>query len=379
MSKSAINKESLTFIFILGILVLISSSIITYMKSRDQTDDNDFIIQSFTRSALIDNIYTAISEAESSRKGYFITNDRQLLEQFYASTGSVDSLFKILQSLSYDNPTQLAKTDTLKTLTAERFLILREGIDIQNSKGSNPNIHKNIFDRGRVIQSNIRNLTVRMKQEEQKILAQKKELAEQSYTFTYFILLGGIIISSTIFITVFIILKKKASMTFDLENQEITREELEQIVKERAAEISQINQKLYKKVDQLEKTEGALKRSEQYYRMLFEQAHDAIIIFLPEDETVLDVNKRACDLYGLKRDEFIGLSLKKISKNIPQGKENIKSTLQKGYYHNFQSVHYKKDSTEMLIEINASVISFNGKPAILSINRDITDRILKVI
>lgn len=379
MSKSAINKESLTFIFILGILVLISSSVITYMKSRDQTDDNDFIIQSFTRSALIDNIYMAISEAESSRKGYFITNEKQSLEPFYSSTVSVDSLFKKLRTLSFDNPIQLAKTDTLKTLTAERFLMLREGINIQDSRGTNPNIHKNIFDRGKIIQSNIRNLTARMKLEEQKILAQNKLLAEQSYTFTFITLLGGIIISSAIFIAVFIILRKKASMTFDMENQEITREELEQIVKERTAEISQINQKLYKKVDQLEKTEVALKRSEQYYRMLFEQAHDAIIIFLPEDETVLDVNRRACDLYGLKRDEFIGLSLKSISKNIPQGKENIKSTLQKGYYHNFQSVHYKKDSTEMLIEINASVISFNGKPAILSINRDITDRILKVI
>ena len=32
----------------------------------------------------------------------------------------------------------------------------------------------------------------------------------------------------------------------------------------------------------------------------------------------------------------------------------------------------------MLMEINASVFMFKGKPVILSINRDITDRILKV-
>lgn len=379
MPKSAINKESLTFIFILGILVLISCSVITYMNSRDQTDDHDFIIQSFSRIVLIDNIYASVSEAESSRKGYFITNDPQFLDPFYTATGSIDSLFKILRNLSYDNPTQLANTDTLKNLTAERFRILKEEIDIQNTKGNNPKIHNSSFDRGKVIQSNIRNLTARMKQEEQKTLTQKKELAEQSYKFTYFTLLAGIIISSVIFIAVFIILRKKASKTFDSENQEITREELEQIVKERTAEISQINHKLYQKIDQLEKTEDALKRSEQYYRMLFEQAHDAIIIFSPEEEIVLDVNKHACDLYGLKRNEFIGLSLKSISKNIPQGIENINSTLQKGYYHNFQSVHYKKDATEMLIETNASVIRYNGKPAILALNRDITDRILKVI
>ena len=163
-----------------------------------------------------------------------------------------------------------------------------------------------------------------------------------------------------------------------MENQEISREELEQIIKERTAEISQINQKLYKKVDELEKMDADLKKSEELYRKLFEQAHDAIVIFSPEDEKVIDVNRRACDLYGFKREEFLSISLSSISKNSVQGKENINLTLEKGYYHNFQSVQYKKDMTEMLMEINASVFMYRGKKVILSINRDITDRILKV-
>src|SRR5690349_7339778 len=173
-------------------------------------------------------------------------------------------------------------------------------------------------------------------------------------------------------------LYKKASKVFELESQENTREELESIVRERTAEISQINRKLYGKVDELQKMDKALKQSEQYYRDLFEQAHDAIIIFSPEGETVLDLNDRACELYGFTREEFIGLSLKTISKNVPQGEKHIDNTLKKGYYHNFQSVHYRKNYTEMLMEINASVIDYKGTPAILSINRDITDRILKV-
>src|SRR4030095_1392142 len=210
---------------------------------------------------------------------------------------------------------------------AERFRILKEGIDLQNSTGNSQNSQKNIFDKGRIVQKNIKNLTEKMQQEEKGTLMQKNDLAEQGYQFTYFILLGGIIMSSIIFISVFIILRKKALKAFDSENQEITREELEYIVRERTAEISQINQRLYQKLDQLERTEGALKRSEQYYRMMFEQAHDAIIIFSPDDEIVHDVNKRACEMYGLNRGDFIGISLKTISKNIPEGIENIKSTL----------------------------------------------------
>jgi PAS domain S-box-containing protein len=234
------------------------------------------------------------------------------------------------------------------------------------------------MDKGRIVQSDLKNVVSKMRQEEDKVMKKMNETSSDSYTFAKYAIMAGIGISCFIFIIIFALLYKKASKVFELESQEISREELETIVRERTAEISQINRKLYGKVDELQKMEKALKLSEEYYRNLFEQAHDAIMIFSPEGEIVLDVNNRACELYGFSREELVGLSLKTISKNVPQGEKHIEDTLKKGYYHNFQSVHYRKNFTEMLMEINASIIDHNGKPAILSINRDITDRILKV-
>jgi PAS domain S-box-containing protein len=103
------------------------------------------------------------------------------------------------------------------------------------------------------------------------------------------------------------------------------------------------------------------------------------MIFEPETEKVLDINKRGCEIYGIPHEQFIGLSLKAVSKNIPDGAKHIRMTLEKGFFYNFQTVHYKKDGTEMLMEINAAAINYKGKTAILSINRDITDRILSYI
>src|SRR4030095_995543 len=181
MDKSAINKGSLTFIFVIGIIVLVSCSIITYMNSRDRSEDNDFIIQSYARIALIEDIYSSVTDAEASRKGYFITNDRDLLKPYYAAAGSIDSLLNTLKNLSYDNPAQLANTDTLKILIAERFRILKEGIDLQNSAGNSQNTQKNIFDKGRIVQKNIKSLKEKMQQEEKETLSQKKDLSEQGY------------------------------------------------------------------------------------------------------------------------------------------------------------------------------------------------------
>ncbi len=127
-------------------------------------------------------------------------------------------------------------------------------------------------------------------------------------------------------------------------------------------------------ITERKRAEEMIKQSEQDYRGLFETAHDAIIIFTPESEIVLDVNQRACEMYGFSRSEFIGMSVERISKNVSCGKKHIKETLDKGFYHHFETVQYRKDGTELSLEINASVVDYKGQQAILSINRDITER-----
>ncbi len=120
--------------------------------------------------------------------------------------------------------------------------------------------------------------------------------------------------------------------------------------------------------------EEALKQSERDYRTVFEQAHDAIIIFAPEREIVLDVNRRACELYGFSRAEFIGMSIKTISANIEVGAKRVQETLDAGENHNFETIQYRKDGSEMFLEVNASTIIYQGQQAIITINRDITER-----
>jgi PAS domain S-box-containing protein len=132
-----------------------------------------------------------------------------------------------------------------------------------------------------------------------------------------------------------------------------TQAELQQLVAERTSELSRLSED---------------------YRRIFDNAHDAIIIFTPQDERVLNVNNRACEVYGLSREEFIGSSLLDVSLAPERGRQQVAETLQKGVYHNFESLQYRKDGSVMFLEINASTIDYEGQPAILSVNRDVTER-----
>jgi two-component system, cell cycle sensor histidine kinase and response regulator CckA len=130
----------------------------------------------------------------------------------------------------------------------------------------------------------------------------------------------------------------------------------------------------FRDVTEQRRAKAALEQSERDYRAIFEQAHDAIIIFAPENEVILDVNERACEIYGFSRTEFIGMSIHAISKNPERGVEKVQETLDTGEYLNFETVQYRRDGTEMFLEINASKIDYQGRPSIISINRDITER-----
>ncbi|MDX1373452.1 MAG: PAS domain S-box protein, partial [Nitrososphaeraceae archaeon] len=122
--------------------------------------------------------------------------------------------------------------------------------------------------------------------------------------------------------------------------------------------------------------EEKLRESEIKYHDLFDSANDAIIIFEPVSEIILEVNNKACEIYKIPKDRFIGMSLQKISKDIKTGRERIKETIKNKSFKNFESDHITPDGRILHLLINASLIEYEGIPAILSIHRDITDQIL---
>jgi two-component system cell cycle sensor histidine kinase/response regulator CckA len=127
-------------------------------------------------------------------------------------------------------------------------------------------------------------------------------------------------------------------------------------------------------VTERKRMEQALAQSEQDYRGLFDNAHDALMIFSPEDEIILDVNKRACEIYGFSKSEFIGMSLETITKDVARGKEHIKQTLETEGFHSFDTIQRRKDGSEIYLETNGALVNYKGRKALLSINRDITAR-----
>jgi len=116
------------------------------------------------------------------------------------------------------------------------------------------------------------------------------------------------------------------------------------------------------------------RKSERDYRTLFERANDAIVIFEPDGEVVLDANTRACAMYGLSRERLIGASLRDFTRDAARGERYLQTLMADGQYESFETVQVRADGTPVHLLINAAMIEFGGRRVVLSINRDITER-----
>ena len=126
--------------------------------------------------------------------------------------------------------------------------------------------------------------------------------------------------------------------------------------------------------EELPKESPSSSTSEDHYKKIFEASNDAISIVEPDTEIVLDVNPKACEMYGFTREEFIGMSFVALTKKKIRGQKEIKKFIQTGSTPLYYTVHYSKEGKEIHVEISGSRVEIDGKKALMSIHRDVTGR-----
>ncbi len=124
-----------------------------------------------------------------------------------------------------------------------------------------------------------------------------------------------------------------------------------------------------------EKAKRRYCENEDRFRKLFQSGPYAVTVADAETYRFVDVNKRALDLYGFQRSEFLSLTMQELTVSRPaQFDDDLESSLGFGrpvYW------HCKKDGTAFPVEISRGCCTQNGRKLIYSIVRDLSDEMAK--
>jgi PAS domain S-box-containing protein len=121
--------------------------------------------------------------------------------------------------------------------------------------------------------------------------------------------------------------------------------------------------------------EIALRESEEKYRTLINRANDVICVI--QDGIIKVSNPRLEDFWDISLNEIIGRPFTdfvhpdSLTEVIDRYKQRIAGEFTPAIY---QTMLKRKDGSRSYVELNAGVISYEGRPADLVIIRDINDR-----
>jgi len=115
-------------------------------------------------------------------------------------------------------------------------------------------------------------------------------------------------------------------------------------------------------------------RGNDYHELINHMNETIWIIDL--DGKLIDVNNTAVELLGYSKEELLSIGLKGIDANfVPEQIAALIESMPVNKTQFFETQHKAKDGTIIPVEINSSLISYQGKQRILSVSRDISKRI----
>jgi len=121
-----------------------------------------------------------------------------------------------------------------------------------------------------------------------------------------------------------------------------------------------------------------LHESEEKFRKIFHNSVDTILVQeMQENGTpgkIIEVNDTASEVWGYSREEFLNMNILELEpEGNAKGLEYLGALLKKNRHLTFERTGITKNQKILNVEINAHIITLNGKNVMLSIVRNITE------
>jgi PAS domain S-box-containing protein len=153
------------------------------------------------------------------------------------------------------------------------------------------------------------------------------------------------------------------------------KEELEQRVRKRTAELLEVNKRLSAEIVERKRAEAELRRASLYARGLLEASLDPLVTISPEGK-ITDVNKATEQVSGLPREQLVGNDFSNYFTEPDKASEGYQTVLAKGFVRDYPLTVRHTSGRTVDVLYNATVYQDEaGKmQGVFAAARDITER-----
>ncbi len=138
------------------------------------------------------------------------------------------------------------------------------------------------------------------------------------------------------------------------------QQQLEELVKARTEELKQALERV--------------SRSEERYRILFDNSKIPMLLIDPVDGSLVEANGAACSYYGYSRQELIRLKIQQINQLPPGEVEAEMRRAREEKRNHFYFLHRLADGSLRDVEVHSGPLEIGGRKLLYSVIHDITDR-----
>jgi PAS domain S-box-containing protein len=335
--------------FGLTLFALLLIGVVAFLSIRDLVRNSDRVAHTQEVMAHTAVVGSLLADAETGQRGYLITGDPIYLEPYAAAAGSLRIEVDSLALLTHDNATQRHRTAHLRTLTSERLAMLASGVNVRRKGGPESGREWLVQDKGRRVMDEARSVLQDIRDDEEVLLDRRDRAARDSaMTATMLIVFGslaGIVAVAFASGMVRRDLRRRIEVEADLRE---TRDELEERVRERTAELAAV----------------------------IETSPLPIAALDPKGNVTL-WNRAAEETFGYTRDEMLGKPYQPVDSEDRKNAEDVIRKITAGVPVNAYETHARrKDGTVLDVAVySAPLRAPGGRPlGVLAVAADRTER-----
>jgi PAS domain S-box-containing protein len=191
MQTKSLFSRKMQLAFGAALALLLVVGVVSYRNNGNQVETEGWVAHTQEVLATLAGVLSDVNEAESSRRGYFITGDSVLRRKSETSSAAAYAGLARARQLTADNASQQRCLDALDPLVARRLRQLTQLIDSQDKNSSDVAVQVSQTLKGEEMQAGVRNLLAEMVSAERILLQSRIAEARASTRIAIFTILLG--------------------------------------------------------------------------------------------------------------------------------------------------------------------------------------------